>query len=146
MGIGVPKDDSIAFHYYKKSTKNHFDYGRTFLILGDCYKSGRGVDKDYVKAAEMYREAALQNNAEAQYKLGVCYFDGFAYPKDYAEAVKWLRKAAEQGYPKAQYELGMSYLKGRGVAPDVSEGKYWVKKAANRGNRSAIHFCKKKGW
>ena len=83
---------------------------------------------------------------EAQYKLGVCYFDGFAYPKDYAEAVEWWRKAAEQGYPKAQYELGKSYLKGRGVAPDVSEGKYWVKKAANRGNRSAIHFCKKKGW
>ena len=52
--------------------------------LGFCYDGGRGVAKDYVKAAKWYRKAAEQNYAPAQSNLGCCYDSGLGVAMDYA--------------------------------------------------------------
>lgn len=77
-----------------------------FLALGasaqsanECFDKGKTCDdaKNYTEAAEWYRKAAEQGNAEAQYSLGDCYMAGIGVTKDATEAVKWFHKAAEQG-------------------------------------------------
>lgn len=40
---------------------------------------------------------ALQNNADAQYRLGACYANGTGVERDRAEALKWIRLSATQG-------------------------------------------------
>ncbi len=116
--------------------------------LGNKYYSGRGVPKDYAKAAKWFRKAAQQGLAQAQRSLGYMYREGLGVSQDYAEAAKWYRKAAEQGNAYAQRNLGDMYSSGRGVPQDHAEAAKWYnkaakwfKKAAEQGNaRAQVHL------
>ena len=46
------------------------------------YFKGQGVPKDYKKASELYKKAADQGLADAQYYLGVMHIKGDGVPKD----------------------------------------------------------------
>ena len=48
--------------------------------------------KDYSRAAELFKTAATSGYAEAQNYLGVCYKNGRGVTQSYEEAVKWYRK------------------------------------------------------
>ena len=98
-----------------------------YCIIGYCYGKGVGVPKDEAKAVQLYRLAADQGHASAQYSLGwfmlasmifyrsftalywnlgILYRDGLGVPKDEFEAVRWFRLAADQGDASAQVNLG----------------------------------------
>ena len=81
-------------------------------FLGDAYYYGTGVEQDYAEAIRLWRLAAEQGNAFAQYNLGDAYHYGEGVEQDYAEAVKWYRLAAEQGDEDAQLFLGDAYYYG----------------------------------
>src|SRR5512138_3288229 len=87
----------------------------------------------------IWREAAQQGNAEAQYYLGTLYWNGVGVNKNDAEAVQLYRRAAEQGYAPAQYDLGIAYRDGRGVAKNEAEFVQWNRKAAEQGFPPAQH-------
>jgi TPR repeat protein len=57
--------------------------------------NGRGVEKDVVKALELYAKASEQGVAGGQCYLGDCYAKGRGVEKDGALAVKWMQRAAE---------------------------------------------------
>lgn len=92
--------------------------------LGNCYDSGKGVPKDYIKAVELYRSAAEQKNPRAQYNLALMYTMGRGVPQDPNEEEKWLFKAAEQGYPGAQIELTQCYYRW-GISRIPEDEKKW---------------------
>jgi TPR repeat protein len=69
------------------------------------YDNGRGVAQDEVKAAQWYRKAAEQGDAEAQFNLGVMCQCGRGVAQDETRGVQWYRKAAEQGHKGAQSAL-----------------------------------------
>ena len=106
--------------------------------LGQMYRNGNGVPKDYAEAVKWYRKAAAQGNAIAQDNLGWMYCGGDGVPKDRTEAVRWFRKAAEQGYADAQRDLGASYQVGDGVPKDSTEAVKWFRKAADQGDYAAL--------
>jgi hypothetical protein len=70
--------------------------------LGVCYANGRGVEKNVVKAVELYGKAAEQGDVAAQSLLGSCYAFGRGVDKDGAIAMKWMQRAAEQGDPATE--------------------------------------------
>ena len=88
---------------------------------------------DYAKAVELFRKAAEQGNADAQFNLGQMYDQGKGVKQDYAKAVAWYGKAAEQGDAYAQYNLGVAYREGLGVKQDYDKAADWFIKAANQG-------------
>jgi len=47
------------------------------------YNEGLGVPQDYKEAVRLYRLAAEQGHAEAQYNLGQMYRQGLGVPQDY---------------------------------------------------------------
>jgi TPR repeat protein len=49
-------------------------------MVGNCYASKRGVERDYIQAVAWYRKAAEQGHAEAQYNLGICFENGTGVP------------------------------------------------------------------
>lgn len=78
----------------------------------------------------MYRKAAGQGYALAQFNLGVMYYNGSGVSQDYAEAVNLWRKSAEQGLVQAQFNLGLMYENGLSVQKDVNEARKWYQKSA----------------
>jgi len=45
------------------------EYVRAQNNLGHCYLNGFGVEKNVIKAVELFQKAAEQGNANAQYQL-----------------------------------------------------------------------------
>ena len=52
------------------------------IILVWMYYHGKGVAQDYKQAVKLYRQAAEQGYAEAQYRLGVVYEKGKGVTKN----------------------------------------------------------------
>jgi len=76
--VALNPDDAIG-HYF----------------LGFCYANGAGVKKDAVAAVRMYRKAAEQNLAQAQWSLGLCYYKGEGVARNAIEAYAWFSMAAK---------------------------------------------------
>lgn len=90
-------------------------------------------DKEYAKAAELWRPLAESGNATAQYSLGTLYAEGKGVAHNDATAFAWFQKAAEQGNAEAQFDLGASYASGIGVAKSFPDAAKWFRRAADQG-------------
>ncbi len=101
------------------------------------YFSGKGVTRDYARAAELIGHAAEAGLADAQYRLGLMRRRGLGVPIDYASAAAWLRRAADQGHALAHARLAAMYLDGVGVARDAVEAYVLFSVAAMKGVSSA---------
>jgi len=98
-----------------------------------------GEPMDCKSTLDIWRDAAQQGNAEAQYHFGTLYWNGVGVGKDDTEAVQWYRRAADQGYAPARYDLGIAYRDGRGVAKGEADFVQWNRKAAEQGFPPAQH-------
>ena len=67
-------------------------------------------------AAEWYRKAADQGDADAQYKLGLFYENGYGVTQDKEQAMQWYKKAAEQGNESAKSAIDRMQSSGMGTA------------------------------
>ncbi len=75
--------------------------------------------KDYTRAADLFRKAADQGDALAQYRLGYMYYNGYGVPKDTNLASDWFHKAADQGLSEAQYDLSYMAANSDGPLKDI---------------------------
>ncbi len=101
------------------------------ILVGDSYKTGRVVEKNYIQAAAWYRKAGDQGRTDALIRLAVLYRDGAeGFPRDMDRAAAWYRKAAELGDADAQATLGVLYSMGQGVPHSDADAYYWFYLAA----------------
>jgi hypothetical protein len=89
------------------------------------YDNGLGVVKDYVEAVRLWKLAAAQGHAQAQFNLGNSYKNQRGVFQDYAEAIRWYKLAASQGSGRAQHSLGLMYGNGQGVKKDFLKAYMW---------------------
>lgn len=89
--------------------------------------------EEYGEAAKLYRQAAEQGYAPAQFGMGVLYDIGRGVAQDYKLALSWYTKAAEQGYAKAQNNLGFMYSQGKGTQKDYVAAHKWFNVSGARG-------------
>lgn len=103
--------------------------------LGIKYCKGIDVEKDYAKAAELFKRAAEAGNADAQNNYGECLFLGAGVTENKIEAVRYFKLAAEQGLPQAQYNLGHCYENALGgLDKNTTLAEQWYRQSANQGN------------
>ncbi len=121
-GIGIDRDDAMAFSWAAKSAKAGSPVGQN--LLGNFYAGGQGVEKDQAEALLWYRAAADQNLPQAQHNIGriLAFAPKF---KDLEEAVKWWTRAAEQNHPGAQTALGIALQEGLGTPQDLVSAATW---------------------
>jgi hypothetical protein len=93
---------------------------------------------DHFAALPLFRLAAEQGNAEAQYALGLIYINGRGTPTDFIEAAHWFRRGAEQGDMDSLYMLGCCYDEGWGVQKNDVQAYAWLSLAAALGYERAI--------
>ena len=86
------------------------------VSAGDIEDADRAyARKDYVQAISLYRKAAAEGDAIAQFKLGGMYARSEGVALNHREAVSWFTQAAAKGYAPAQNSLGVRFEKGQGV-------------------------------
>jgi hypothetical protein len=102
---------------------------------------GKGQPVNYALALGLYRQAAEQGDAEAQFVAGGMLYQGQGTDPDKQAGFKWLLKAAEQGKMSSESLaiIGAMYLRGNAVPQNFQEAKKWLSDAANRGNLAACN-------
>lgn len=118
--------------------------------LSIVHRYCRPNEKQYCNSrVALYKQAAEQGNAEAQFNLGLLYEKGDGVEQNWKEAVNWYRKAAMQNHSYAEFNLGVCYENGIGVVQDFEEAIKWFRKAAEQGIPNAqcmLGFCYQNGW
>ena len=103
------------------------------LAVGMHYELGAEARQDIQQAARWYREATLQGNIEAQYRLARLIGSGAkGLIADKVAAVTLLQAAAEKGHAASQNDLGLRLQNGDGIAADVAKAGEWYKKSADQ--------------
>ena len=137
---GDAKAQTILGLLYRDDVGYAEDESEDQLFFDLMYAQGQGIKQNTVEAAKMFRKAAEQGFAPAQYYLGNLYYRGRGYStehpgidEDKAEALKWLLKAAKQNNAAAQYSLMWIYENGYGVKRNNAEAEKWLRKSAENG-------------
>jgi TPR repeat protein len=106
-GDGVVQDDTQAVAWFVKSADKGTPKGQSNLAA--CHLNGWGVERDVFEAGRLYRLAALQGFAVAQWELGEIFRKGKVYCGVKMElARKYLNMAAEQGHNGASASASAS--------------------------------------
>lgn len=106
-------------------------------LLGWFYDSGRHVQRDYARAAELYRRA-YDNNPSVQWRLGVMYDLGQGVPENPEQAVQLFRRAAAQNDANANASLAVMYANGRGVRADYAQAMRYYRRSAELGGSAGF--------
>ena len=69
--------------------------------MGEMYRNGLGVPKDFKEAFKWSKLAADQGNASTQNNLSYMYYKGQGVPKDYVLAHMWWNLSGSNGNKEA---------------------------------------------
>jgi TPR repeat protein len=90
-----------------------------------------------IKAAQYFKLAAHQNNAEAQFRYGRCLDMGEGVSRDLMEAAKYFKLAADQNHAAGQFNYGLCRSRGEGVSRDLVQAASYFKLAADQKHTEA---------
>ena len=109
-----------------------------FELALSYYNGTEDIPQDYLKAYDLFLEAAETGHVGAQSYLSKMLSLGEGVDIDMAESVKWGLLAAEKGDANAQNRLGVRYCYGEGVEQDDTQAAKWFLRSANAGFPKAI--------
>ena len=96
-------------------------------FLGECFRTGQGVEKNMSKAIEFHKKASKVNIIQSHYILGAIYQNGEVNSKvDSKEAAKWFSIAANQGHLESQAQLiALFFSGGNGLKKNMKGAFKW---------------------
>lgn len=134
--LGIKPDVSTAIEWY---TRAAMQCDACQYELWRIYYFGRGVVKDYEKAARYLEKAANAGLPKAQMQLGFRYLDGEGVPKDNVRAYEWFYIAAQAGEPTAAKALPLVAKKMS--APQISEARMLANGAMDKATLDTGQLC-----
>ncbi|WP_235914562.1 tetratricopeptide repeat protein [Rugamonas rivuli] len=132
----LKKNPSQAMFWYRKAAEQGNPNAQD--ALGDAYREGEIVPKDYDQAASWYQKAAAQHYAPSEFQLSLMYQSGKIKPVDYVQAFDWCIQAAEHGHVEAQYLASLLYVDGKATPINYVEAMKWASIARKNGVREAV--------
>ena len=121
-GRHVRQDYARAAEYYRRVVR---DNPSVQWRLGVMYDLGQGVPQNSGEALRLFRQAARNDDVNAQVSLGVMYANGSGVPADYVQSMRYYRRAAELGSGAGFLGVGLLYQHGLGVAASANEAAAW---------------------
>lgn len=100
QGLGVARDDRVAFQWYEKAAV--LGHPTAEYNLGNAYKHGRGTVKSEELASYWWQKAADHRVASAQFNLAIQYYQGLGVDQDRSRAIAYFHEAASYGHEKAR--------------------------------------------
>ncbi len=144
-GEGVEADIGLAVRNFE--TAAQMDCPESLFTLGEIYERGELGARDYKKAEEYYRRAALLGNEDAGVRANEIsakregiYKAALSSAADKPEAAfRGFAIAAAMGHRSAPLKLADCYLKGKGTSEDKHAAYYWYKTAAEAHDERALY-------
>jgi hypothetical protein len=87
---------------YQDLIEKEKDVDAMYCLAMNYYEGRGGADKDYYKAFEWLKKAAMKEHVFAQYRLGLCYLYGLGTKQNNQLAWKWLQHSSKYFYDKAE--------------------------------------------
>lgn len=150
-GMGCIKDtrQSLALAYV--SAANGCKYGISTLAMLSYFGEG-GLEKNYKKAFDLFKIAAMKDYYLAQFWIGHMFAIGAGVSKDLVQSLRWYKLVADQGHPTALYEVGYAIQYSLGCEFDPISRKekafFFLDAAASAGHsgaaelkRKLTHYC-----
>ncbi len=88
------------------------------IMLGDCYRDGKGVPKDSEKALKLFMQAAEVGIKFGYECIGQMYFFGDGVDANYEKAYEFFAKHADSLCPQSTFLIGEMYRKGLYLSKD----------------------------
>lgn len=102
-------------------------------MLGLMYVEGMGVEKDGLKAFNLFKRSVEKDFIKAYYNLGKCYEYGIGTEIDIEKAIELYKKGYDKGDSKCAYALGKIYIKGCKIEnKDTEIGVKYLKFSCNK--------------
>ncbi|MFI0429953.1 tetratricopeptide repeat protein [Mariniflexile sp. HMF6888] len=115
-GVGVEKNENLAFEYMMKAAQQ--EYGYAEYKLGLFYRSGIGCPIDLVSSVVWLARSSNHGNKEAAYFMGYNFLKGQGVPQSYEAALSWFEQSPN---PMAKHWLGYCHYFGYGVPKDTQK-------------------------
>ncbi|MDF1757309.1 MAG: tetratricopeptide repeat protein [Legionellaceae bacterium] len=165
-GIVVTENKDASMRWYQQSGDNPV----SSFIMGTYTASGKGVNKDTIKAQELLQKAVNSNFSYANLNMAIIkkenggaflpylseslaegnnlagllladyYLSNSADDKQLKEAHSIFKQFAEKGDKEAQLKLAFLYEKGIGGKIDYKEAEKWYTTAAEQGQPKAQYL------
>lgn len=149
-GNNVKQDYARALKYWALAAKQNNPDAIGNMAM--CYQQGKGIQKDSLKAAELYKKAIgkgntsilkqlteladNQNDLFSSLLLHELYSKGISVNRDQVKGQQYLKKAAAIGHTDSQLQWALLCLNDK----NPKEAATWFKKAADKGNLSSIYY------
>lgn len=102
-------------------------------------RKGWGVERDYVKARELYEQASKAGSAGGTYRLALLYRGGLGTPQaDVGQCVRLCEEAARMGSARAMNNLAF-LLQTEGESEDLERAAGLFEQAAKMGHLGASY-------
>jgi TPR repeat protein len=121
-GRHVPRDYARAAELYRRVVRDNVSVQWRLGVMHDL---GQGVPENPAEAVRLFRQAAAEDDANANASLAAMYYNGRGVRQDYQLAMRHSRRAAELGSGAGFLGVGMLYHFGLGVARSPGEAAAW---------------------
>ena len=108
--------------------------------LADRYYEGEGVEQDFSKAFQLFKQLVEWGYVPAHYRLAKMYYKGEGINHNLEQAFYWNEKGVERGYVLSRYTLAFSYYDGKGVEQDFNNAFQLFEQLAKRGYAPAQYM------
>jgi len=114
--------------------RDHQEYPLVQHLQGMMSYYGWGVEQDYTKAREWFRDAIDNGSLSSQQYLGLIFIHGLGTPRDQNLAHQWFLVAVKNCPNKLSiYALGYLSYYGKGTKQDYIEARKWFRMGARNG-------------
>jgi TPR repeat protein len=112
--------------------------------MGERHAAGDGVAQDRATALRLFRQAAIQGHAPAQWRLGTIMSPtgdaaDYGLQPDSVAALRWLEAAAQQEHGDAMTLVAYAYELGLGTEVSPETAARWWRRLADGGDADAMH-------
>jgi len=108
------QESKALFEKLTQLLKENPKHSYALTLLGLLYREGWGVEKNYTKAINYFKQGIKLENPLAMFCLGYMYEEGIGCETDYPAAIKLYQQARKLKHPSAILFLGHIYMFGKG--------------------------------
>ncbi len=140
-GQGVEQNLKKGWEQVQKSIRGNNSIG--WLVAGECYRYGYGVEVDLAKAVSHYQravtsESGLEGKVRARFALGCMYECGQGgLVQSDAKAFEHFEFAANRMHKEAQWKVGIACETGAGADRFLDRAVHYYRLAASNGHEQA---------